>query len=252
MSTQNQNDKKDETKKREPYRINFTERPTLDFVGKQGFISSIKLGSIIGEVFGHAFADFEGCRFEPGQNGEPTYSLLFNHNSYDAKAVVGVSRNESASTNSRTIDRLRAIDRNNRDGDKYYPTEDLKDIVIGLLTSRAFNNGKPNWGQIVTEYVDRNMSNYYNMQHQPQYTKVNFIDISRLVKLLFGNKDNEGNKVEYIVSIAAPLTPPGYQQMLGQHPNNYMLSISQINANNIAKLYEELGFGSIGSDIIRN
>lgn len=230
---------------REPFKINFTERPALDFVGNIAYLSSTELGKIIYSVFKNVYQDFEGCIFKPG-NGEANYSLIFNHGNYADDAIVGVTRNTDNSTTNDTINRLRAHDRSLRYGDKYFPTNELKDIVGKLLTNRAYNNGKPNWGQIINEYTDQTMSNMYMAQNQkPQLTEVKFIDLNRIVKYIFG-----GDDVEYIVGVAAPISPMGFA-FNQQQIRNYMLTITAVNAENIQKVYEKLGFGSMMSNIIR-
>ena len=44
----------------------------------------------------------------------------------------------------------------------------MKDIFQKLLTNRAYNNGKPNWGNLTAEHVDKNIYNMYSPQAQPQ------------------------------------------------------------------------------------
>ena len=222
----------------------------LPTIAKTAYLSSNEFCKLTSELFKGVFADSEGCFFEAG-NGEPTISLLFNHGQYDKDAVVACELLGGQASGSSIIDRTRNRDRQMMDGDRYYLTEDGKDACKSLLIPRLYNNGNPNWRSIVGEWSDNSVVNFYNMGQRPQYTKVSGISLSRLCGLLFGNKDENGEYVEYDVRIATALTPAGYPQN-GMNMNvNYMLSITVVSSAEVAKIYEKLGYGTVGAHIIR-
>ena len=116
-------------------------------------------------------------------------------------------------------------------------------------TTRSYNNGNPNWKNIVSEWSDRSMANMYNYGNIPQYTKVSSISLQRLCNLLFGKVDANGDHVEYEVHIAAPLTPIAGYPMANNGMNmsvNYMLAITVVSSEEVSKIYEKLGYGSFG------
>ena len=225
--------------------IQVQEPEPFEAIAESKYITSNDFCKLVSELFKSAFADYEGCTFNVGNGGEPSISLIFNHGNYSDDDIVACHRttNEVGST---VIDRTRSRDRFQRDGDRYYLTEDGINTITPLLIPRMYNNGKPDWKRITGEFVDRNNYNYYNAPQLPQYTKVDFIDIRRLSSLIFGSTTADGDKVEYDFRIIFNPTNNQY----GMTPN-YLLDISRVGANEVKKIYEKLGFGSLGSTIVR-
>ena len=199
------------------------------------------------ELFKATFADFEGCIFEVSQQGEPSLSLVFNHGKYDSDAIVACELAGNKPSGSSLLDRTRRRDINNTEGDRYYLTEDGKDVIKELLLPRQFNNGKPNWKQICGDFVDRTVVNMYGTQ-APQYTKVSFISLNRLAGLLFGTHIDEDLK-EYEVRIGAVMPQPmmGAMQMQAK----YMLQIMCASTKEVNEMYKKCGWATTGSNIVR-
>lgn len=248
MSDQNKNNQK----QRKTFKIELEDRLPFDAIAESKYLTSNELTKMTSELFKTVFADYEGCIFDTS-NGEPTICLIFNHGKYDEDAVVACERAGNKASGSSILDRSRNRDRQLQEGDRYYLTDDGKDVISSLLTPRAYNNGNPNWKHIIAEYTDRNIMNMYQYQQLPQYTKVSFIDLRNLCKLLFG-EDVNGDPVDYSVVIASSLTPNGYQPMgsAGVPVNmNYMLNITRASAKEVVAVYEKLGFGTMGTNIVR-
>lgn len=241
----NQNEKES----REKFKIIVDDLEVEPGVAQTNYVLSSEIQQKISELFKSVFADYEGCIFEVS-NGEPTISLLFNRKKYDEDERVGSYR-IGANSGSSVIDRRRNQDRQMQEGDRYYLTDDAKDVVSDLLIPRLYNNGNINWKLIVSDYQERNQNNYYMMPNQiPVYTKVSGLSLNRILNanLLegFASKDKDGNKVEHGATLAAPLNYMNYQQ-----GSVYVLTITTITVNNLNKIYEKLGFGSAVSGIIR-
>lgn len=243
MSNQN------EETKRKKYEIELEKPVDLPAIAKTAYLSSNDLCKMVSELFKAAFADFEGCFFD-ATNGEPSVSLLFNHGKYDEDAVTACERVGGKMSGSSLIDRTRNRDRQMIEGDRYYLTEDGKDVISTLLTGRAFNNGNPNWKMLVSEWQDRSVSTMYNYGQTPQYTKVSNISLQRLCSLIFGKKNEDNDYVEYDVRVTMPLTAMGYPQNMNMN-KNYLLTITVVSSNEVAKVYEKLGLGTVGAHIIR-
>lgn len=222
----------------------------FEAIAETKFITSNQLCKLVSELFHNVFADFEGCLFNVSNN-EPTISLIFNHGEYAEGATRACERLSAKTVGSTVIDRGRSRDSLIKDGDRYYLTEDGQDVVKDLLIRRLYNNGNPNLRNVVSEFTDRGPINSYFQQIQPQYTMVSYISIDRLCGLLFGDKDEEGNPVEYSVNIATAINPP-YAVNPGISVNtNYVLNISQISSKELSKLCDTLGLTSSGINIIR-
>lgn len=239
------NDQKTENK-REPYVIKVDQHQPFDAIAQTKYITSNELCRLTSELFRGVFEDYEGCIFETN-NGEASMTLVFNHGKYDENATVACRLGNAQSSGNSVIDRTRTRDYIVRDGNKYLLTEDGKDAITPLLVPRIWNNGNPNWSRIVSDWVDRNMMNAFSIQQLPQYTKVSYIDLRQLCRLIFGSTDGDDN-VDYSVLIMSTLTP---YAALGKMNVNYMLNITRASSKEVAAAYEKLGFGTMGTNIVR-
>ena len=240
-----------EETKRDKFVIELDETFEFSPIASSKFITSTDLCSKVSELFHLVFADYEGCVFEMANN-EPTISLFFNHGEYPDAAHVATEKVGGKTVGSTIIDRSRSRDRLLKEGDKFYLTEDGKDVIKDLLTLRVFNNGNPDFNRIATEWADRAPVNAYFQQAPTQYTKVSFISVARLCGLLFGSKDAEGNDVEYDVNVRCALNPTGFGFNNGAVNNNYVLNITRVSSKELVDFYNKIGLGaSIGNAIIR-
>ena len=246
-------DQKKDNSTRTKFVIEFEEHQPFDGVADCKFITSSELQKLASELFRGVFADFEGCLFEVWNNQnrggflESHISLLFNHGNYPGERVA-CEIPENKRTGSTAIDFQRRHDHQMRDGDRYYLTADGKDAIESLLTPMRFNHGKIDWKGIVSEWSETNTMMYG--VKAPQYTKVSFIDLNNLCRLIFGDKDENGEKVEYQVSIVGAMNAP-YPGMMPNMMSNYMLSITRVSEKQIKSLYEKLGFVTSASNVVR-
>lgn len=217
-----------------------------DYSGK--FVSSLDFCKLTNEYFRAAFVDFEGCTFEMA-NGMPTVSLYFNHNK-DVEGVHACERVADKIVGNSIIDRTRGRDLQMKEGDRYHITDDGIDVIKPLLSGRFFNQGKPNWKQIVTDVTDRAAANYYQPQNVRQLTKIIGIDPRSICSLIYGNKDEEGNYIDYGIEVKGDLTIKSGLMPGIQNPN-YALAITKAYNGNITKTYEKFGINTAGSNIVR-
>ena len=230
--------------KREPFSINVEAEP-FNGISTTKFVTSSDLCKVAADIFKSVFDDCEGVTFDIIGN-LPTLSVVFNHGIYESGSRLGITREASVDANASIVQRLRSRDRLLANGDRYFATEDAKDVFTDLLSFQVFNNGKPNWGKVVNEFSENTQQRFYGYGQNPQYTKIGYIDLAKFVSLVWGKSDNDGNSVDYIVSIVHALS----NGVPGMPPSNYMLSVTQISAKELQATYEKLGFGSF-SNIIR-
>lgn len=246
MSENQSNPKKD----RETFKINIEDHEPFNPIAASKYITSSDFCKLTSTLFHSVFNDFEGCRFIAGQNVQPTIDFIFNHGSYDKGAILGVQRYENGdNSSSDVLSKLRNRDNMLKNGDRYYLTDDGKDVIKPLLTRERFNNGNPNWKGIVSEWQDRGPVSSYYYSQAPVYTKVSYIDLKRLCQLIFGGKDGD-DVLDYDVSIKGVMNPAG-QQLAIPGNTNYVLVITRASSNEVQKTYQRLGFGLVGSNIIR-
>ena len=232
--------------KREKFKIDI-EGEEFKPIGEFKIITSSELGSKANEIFKSTFADYEGIIFD-GNQGEPTFSLIFNHGKYDSDEIVGVvsAINDKINAGDDPLRRVRRMDNLLANAGKYFATDDLKDVVEKLLISPLYNKGNPKWGQIVVDYSERAAYNIYNPNQMNQYTKINGISASRLASLIFGYKDDAGDTFDYEVRVIGA-TNSGF----GGRPSNWVLQISRASYNEVNELYKSFGYNTMNSPIIR-
>ena len=247
MGTQN------EKIKRDPYKIELAENVPFNSIASSVYISSSDLMKLVNELFRGAFADFEGSVFETARNAgigaEPTVSLFFNHGKYEDQPTA-CERSNGKNVGNALLDRTRNRDRQIMEGDRYIISEDGKDVIAPLLTQRNFNNGNPNWKLLVGDFVDTASTGFFTMTQAPQYTKISGLSINKLCSLIYGEKLN-GKNYEYDVKIAGGInTPWGGSPQLTV---NYMLIVNRVDRDEVAKVYEKLGYNVLGgSRIVRD
>lgn len=236
--------------KRDKFEIKLDEHVDFGAIASSKYITSNDLAKLTSELFKCVFADYEGALFEVNGN-EPTMSLIFNHGEYAEGSVRACERVSSKTVGSTVIDRGRARDSLIKDGDRYYLTDDGKDVVTDLVVRRLYNNGNPDLRKVVSEFTDRGPVNSYFVQNQPQYTKVSYISLDRLCGLLFGTENEDGERYEYDVRIAAPINP-GYNAYGGMSVStNYVLNITRVGAKELSEFCNKIGLGASGIQIIR-
>lgn len=226
-----------------PYKATIEPMPfTAEFEGNHTTSNEFCLTA--NEYFREVFADFHGSTFDI-VNGAPTLSLYFDHPHVEEGKHYGVERLSGKTVGNSVIDKTRNRDRQLREGDRYHITEDGKDIITPLLIPRLYNQGKVNWGNIVSDIIDNTAATYYQPQQNIKHlTKIIGIDPRAVLTIFHG-----GNPNDYSVEVKTDLSRTMGMMMQGN--SNYMLAITKASLENIKKAYEKMGLGSVGSSIIR-
>lgn len=233
---------------RKPFEVQIDDHYDFDGIASTKFITSIQFCKMVSDLLHNVFSDFEGCMFEPTVQGmEPTIALVFDHDDHTNDSLpCAMERAGSSKSGSSIIDRGRARDFYNRNGDRFLLTEDGQDFVKTILSRRMFVNGKIDFKKIVGEYSEPNMNSFYYQQPVP-YTKVSYISISRICQLLFGNGKDENDNVEYIANVV-PFNGGfnGYNRT-----NNYILTLTKVSAKEINDFCGQIGLSMQSCNIIR-
>lgn len=234
---------------RQTYKITIDEHPKFPATSKSAFIMTHDLCKKASEVFNSTFADYEGCFFEVDPNGLFYVTLVFNHGEYGDEVVACKRGGIEKSSGYKLLDRSRSIDNRIKHGDRYLITEDGKDIIAPLLLSNYFNNGNINWSRIVGDYSENRSAGYsqYNFYNAPQLTQIKFIDVNRLIGLIYGRKIGD-EKFEYMAQLTGALHGGNFA-----NPNingEYVLTVTQADVEEVNNLASKLGM-NMGSKIIR-
>jgi hypothetical protein len=230
--------------KRVPFTVKVDEPFEFEPIAGSKFMTSTKLCQKISQVLKLVFADYEGCIFELTQGGEPTVALLFNHNDHSGSNLTcACERLGSKQVGNTIIDRGRARDSFIRNGDRFFLTDDGQDFVKSVIIRRMYNNGKPNYRDIVSEVYDRGPMTQQFTNNVTQFTKVSFISLDRLCSYCFP-KEKNGDVYEYTISVSAPINT-------GYGSANYVLNVTQISSKELAEFCNEIGINMQSLNIIR-
>lgn len=227
----------DETTKREKFTVN-VDGVSLAPIESGVDISSEKLCDYVFDFFSGIFADFEDCQFTVIGQQKPTITLYFNHKDYAETDRVGVKKGGDKEFGNSILDRSRRRDRIIAAGDRYFLTEDCKDILEDLIP-HGFNQ-KIDWKNYVSEV---NFNNYQTGYKQPNLTCVTGISVERIcekIKLIAPNDPDD--RYEYAFTIKAELTNNNMMIMGNNFTRNYLLTIMKASEKELDKVYAELGY----------
>ena len=243
----------------EEYRISVAENEKFDYLTQTKYIDSNELCKKISDIFKFAFADCYGCTFDPVP-GANTFmiSLYFDHDNHGDDEVLAVSRDvDQDNTKNATLRRTRSYGRRLFEGDHYRITKSgisaLTPFMMDQYDARAiyknsnknYGRSEINWDKVVSETADSSYG-YGNVPRQ--LTKISFLDINKIVELIYGDTNEEGQKLKYGVQIIRS-TP---SIMGGVSVGSYMLAINCISEDNLFALARRFGFGvQAGLNIIR-
>ena len=244
MSDQEKTQNKDQ-EERKPFEIKVDEPYDFNPIAGSKFFTSTELCEMISRFFKTVFADFEGCIFETTNGMEPTIALIFNHDDHtNSDLPCACERLGSKHVGNTVIDRGRQRDLYNRNGDRFYLTEDGQDFVKTVIIRRLYNNGNLDFKRIVSEISERGPMNTSFVSQFNQYTKVSYISIDRLCGLIFPNGEKEGDRVEYTVGISSPIN-------MGYGVSNYVLNVTRISSKELSKFCNKIGINMQTLNIIR-
>lgn len=215
------------------------------------FTTSILLAKKIKEFFKIAFSDVEGARIDY-ENNALVLRLFMNHGDHSGDALpTAIERFNQKSSGSRTLDSIRARDNLLSNGDKYFVTDDGADVFEQFLNSKFFKgNKKPDWKKLTNETYDSTVQSgfYYGRNMGMPLTQISGLDLSKVLTAMYGDKDENGNNVEYAAFAMGRIQ----NNMMGFNAiPNYALMIIKANEGNIIEACKEIGLEFQSSNIVR-
>ena len=227
----------EDTNKREKFSVD-VEGVNLSPIESGIDISSEKLCDYIFDFFSSIFVDFEDCQFNVIGQTKPTISIFFNHGNYTEGDRVGVKKGGDGHSGNELLDRSRRRDRLIASGDRYFLTDDAKDIIEEFIP-HGFNQ-KIDWKNYVSEI---NYNNPYTGNRQPNLTQVSGLSVEKLCEKLKLIAPNEADdRYEYAFTIKAELTNSNMMIMGNNFTRNYLLTIMKASEKELDKVYAELGY----------
>ena len=240
--TTNNNTNTTEEQKREPYTFDWTKfEPFLATIA-QRIITTEQLAKLLNARLKPAYQDYRGCFIEPAQNGAISVTLLFNQLSADkivqyddpddrvGVAFMPVEALRAGGSN--IAERSRALSNEMNSGRRFQLTQDAKD---GLGRFISNDPKKINWKNISGEgYQKQGWS-------QEGYCYIKGMDIIKVLEIIFGSKNEAGDKIYYKPTIVSPVSNT---QMV--RPNNWVMSIQMMTDGSTRDLCTSMGIVSTG------
>lgn len=255
MSENNANNNKE----RKPMFIEVTEPQKFEKLAATTLETTQRLAKRINKLLSTVFADYYGavvyCAVGNGNVGmnqqfmvevhfKPLPAGALNPNDNRVRAFKPI---DEAKTGDDVVANLKAIYGTIRTSAKYEMTKEAAEILSEfMMPGTNVDPFKPDsYDRFKAEYVDNT-----HFGAAPAMVKVMNLDLTRLVKKIYGYKNEDGKSVDYGVIPYGPVTPNFNNQMV-QNNANWRVIIMQIEAEKAFDLAAEFGLipagnGSVG------
>lgn len=220
------NDKKE----REKMKLEVKSRK-FDGVNSTELTTTVDLAKMINSLFRPVFSDYEGCLVQPVNDGSLTVTLFLKDkgqvNDGSIKAMIS-SRDMAKENKDSAVARVLSLN-NTLSPKKYSLTQDAKDILEDFLIV-PFRNGKIQWNNYVTEV------NEQNGYQQTIYLQVMNLDLNKILRVIYGDKIEDGSKVVYNANIIKPIGVAinGLEQ-------TFMVNVIQLNVSKLEEVAQKVG-----------
>ena len=237
---------------------------SFDPIVDSKFMFARDFGEIVSNIFRGFFVDWEGCTISDikGTNFVGL-DFFFNHNEYpetDTK-VRAITRNKDTKTQNATLSGVRRFNNMINNGDRYYLTElaqkTFKPFLFDNIGGLYGQHNNVNWNRAVSEVAENNQKAFqmYGQIPSQQYTKLSFIDPSKIATLIYGEEDEEGG-AKWCYQVTPVFSMPimnQYGMAQNADPASRILRIDRVSATELNNLATKLGFSNIGNrlNIIR-
>ena len=227
---------------REKYRL---EVEPGEFGGtmKTELTTTNNLTKVIYDLFSGVNNDFEGCALDVNpMNNQLQLTLYFKEkpvNPNKLKNLVNIANNV-AGRNAKPMDRITSM--NIRQQNRVYElSEETKEMLEEFIDAPVQKDGsrKINWRQVAFEKTERNQYAGNSI-----YVAVTGLNLNRVLKKMYGGKNEDGDRVDYNTTIIAPIT-----NNFSSQTQNFLISIIQLNDKAVQNLCKEIGFATNQSSI---
>lgn len=241
----------------EKFVINIEEHPPFDPIVETKYISSDDFCKLVSDLFRAVYADFEGCEYAINQQGRGAINLFFNHSEPDDNdRFNGITRTmpdkNGSNLKNDTVRRIRQHDSYNRNGDRYFLTEQGAEGISKFIFDNMYvkKDGTISWDKLTAEVSQG--QRYFNQQ-PIVYTKISMLDPDKLAAAIFGPTNEDGDNLCYAVNMMRSIPQMVIPNCMGggMQPQ-FMLYIQKVSEKEVAKLCNQCGVApNQGLNIIR-
>lgn len=214
------------------------------------YIDSKQLSTAINNLMRSIFNDFFGTRLEITANHQLMASIFFSEDNAkkDGDRYNAIERIFTNKTLNNAEGRIEALNQFSAFGRRnlYRISKNGDELLRDVIPNQFINREtlKVDWSKVTNEGSMQTNGIYQNQI----YVQV-MIDITKVLKIMFGSKNKAGEEVQYAIQIGQPLNPT--MTPLGEmKANEWQLLILRSNSDAVRNLASKLGynFGN-GSDL---
>ena len=235
---------------RKPMRLEIVEPEKFDSLARTTFETTQRLAKRINKLFSTAFADYHGSVVYSlaGNGNVAAYQQFMVELHFKPLTAGSVSPDdqrvrafkpidEAAGDKSNVLVGVKSIYNNYRSTAKFQLTEEAAEILSEfMLPGVNVDPFKPSsYDGLKAEYVD-------NVQfgQAPVMVKIINLDLVKLIKKIYGNRNEDGNRVDYGIIPYGPVAP-NMNNVAAQNSANWRVAIMQINADKTFDVASEMG-----------
>lgn len=251
------NTNKENTGKRQPMYIEITQPEKFDKLAATTLETTQRLAKRINKLFSSAFVDYHGAAIYcmAGNGNVAPYQQFMVEIHFKPLTVGSVNQNdtrvrafkpiEEGVAKSDVVANLKRIYGNFKSSARFELTSEASEILSEFMISGTnvdpFNPATYN--QYKAEYQDNQFG------QNPVMVKIVNLDLTKLIRKIYGNKNEEGKRVDYGIIPYGPVIPTANAMV--NNNANWRVIIMQIEAEKTFDLASEFGLipaanGSIG------
>lgn len=223
------------------YRAGISKKAKFPDLSTGSYFERNELCGIANEIFKNAFADFTGSSIVRVPNTNISYFRLFfdngsHHDKDDAVAFELGSKKKCAQND--MLNAWRQRDFSMENGDRFILSDDaISAMQQYIVDNNCYNrDGSLKLNKIATIVSTREN---YAYQRPTLYNAIDYVDMKQVLKEYFGDKDDQGNDIDYIAFQVTSQPDPRTVQNFMAYPELYM--VNKLNAAAVTKLANQVG-----------
>lgn len=227
-----------DNEKRELLTLEFTDFAEFEATIAAKMVNTHSIAKLINERLQPLFADYRGSYVAPMANGSGvSITLIFNQlsleqvNNLGPDEFVAFRSTDTGRGNGSIAERSKILLNGMRNGRKFQITDDAAN-ALGVL----FRDPKKiNWANASGERYEQNgiMTSSCNY--------IQGLDINRVLEMIYGSKNDDGDKIYYQAAIMSPIGNPQMARI-----NNWLMRVDMMTSSSTQEMCQEAGVISLG------
>lgn len=201
---------KTNTEKKDRLKLIPDETIKLPTTVRTTLMSTTDLCQYINEVFKPVAKDYYGSEVFPNANGQIEVNMVFKaipDNDKNRRVFIPIGADESKKTENSVLNRINALNAMNMGSNTMKMTSYGTEILYDLMQTNARKKINPDKPETMNNFFAEIKENAgYGITVQNVYNTVVGLDIYKILPLIFGSTDDNGDKVIRKINPIRPLT----------------------------------------------